>query len=345
MKVIDWLGDHLRIINQVELPANENYSELKHYKEVIHAIKTLQIRGAPAIGIATAYGIAIGANSIKTDDQNLFQVEFEKILREFSASRPTAVNLFHAVEAMRREVSHDKTIPEIKRTLVQRAESLHHTEAISMEKLSRLGAGLLHDGATILTHCNTGQLATGVEYGTALGIIKFAAEHGFRIHVYADETRPLLQGARLTAWELQKLDIPVTLICDNMAGYFLRKRMIDMVIVGADRIAANGDTANKIGTYSLSIMAREHQVPFYIAAPISTIDLTLSSGDDIPIEERGQLEVVTMMGVQTAPAGTRAANPAFDVTPADNITAIITENGIARKPFQNTIERLIEEVR
>jgi methylthioribose-1-phosphate isomerase len=261
----------------------------------------------------------------------------------FARSRPTAVNLFYAIEHQKRAVSAANTVDSMKLTLVAEAVRIHNEEEKAMSALSRKGAALLRDGSTVLTHCNTGQLATGVSYGTALGVIKAAAEQGKRLTVYADETRPLLQGARLTAWELQQLKIPFRLITDSMAGYFMRRGQVDCVIVGADRIAANGDTANKIGTYSLAVLAKENGIPFYVAAPLSTIDLSIKSGDEIPIEERSPQEVLEFRGVRSAPRNSSALNPAFDVTPAKYIHAMITQNGIINKPFIRGIKSIFQE--
>jgi methylthioribose-1-phosphate isomerase len=343
IKPIEWLGDRLILLDQTQLPLKEVYIETTDYRTVVDAIKQLKVRGAPAIGIAAAYGIALGALSIDTTQRGPFTRRFESMLRTFARSRPTAVNLFYAIGRMRRAIEGKESVGEIKRSLVETAKSLNRSEEKAMERLSRYGAGLLPDKTTILTHCNTGTLATGVRYGTATGVIQAAVEQGKNISVYADETRPLLQGARLTMWELMKLRIPATLITDSMAGYFLRKHAIDFVIVGADRIAANGDTANKIGTYSLAVLAKENGVPFYVAAPVSTIDLSIRSGDDIPIEQRAPDEVLSLGGARTAPPNASAANPAFDVTPGKYIAGIITEKGIIRKPYIRNINSVLEK--
>ena len=301
------------------------------------AIKTLRVRGAPAIGVAAAYGIAIGALGIKTKDKMEFLRQLENIFDEIRSTRPTARNLFMATELMEAVIDPVQNISAIKQALVRGAKRIHETEIKSSRDLSNFGAELVKDGDTILTHCNAGPLAaTG--YGTALGVIIRAYESGKKIKVFADETRPLCQGARLTTWELQKARIPVTLITDSMAGWMMSQGKIDCVIVGADRIAANGDTANKIGTYSVAVLAKENKIPFYVAAPSSTFDIKLKSGAEIVIEERAPEEVTHIKGVPTAPEGTEVANPAFDVTSYKYITAIITEKGIILPPFQKGIK-------
>jgi methylthioribose-1-phosphate isomerase len=343
MKPLEWLGDRIRILDQTELPLAEKYLELTDYREVISAIKELRVRGAPAIGITAAYGIYLGALSLHGADTGTFREGLESVFDAFAAARPTAVNLFHAINIMRKAATPLKNISGIKTELLQTAVAFNREEALSMAKLSKSGAVLLADGCTVLTHCNTGQLATGVQYGTALGVIKAATEQGKSIGVYADETRPLLQGARLTTWELKALNIPVTLITDSMAGFYMSKHVIDCVIVGADRIALNGDTANKIGTYSIAVLAKENHIPFYIAAPVSSIDFTIKSGSEIIIEERDEKEILRLRGIQIAPPGIRAANPAFDITPAKYINAIITDKGIVKPPFRRSLLKLREE--
>lgn len=330
-KTIQWLDNKLRILDQSKLPHQQIFIDLSDYQDVVFAIKTMQIRGAPAIGIAAAYGIALGAQKISAENKNQFFDQFGKILDAFATARPTAVNLFCAIDRMKKVAVGDN-IPEIKRALLDEAKQIHQDEIEATTKLSQLGAELIKDGFTILTHCNAGPLATA-GYGTALGVIKAAKEQGKRISVIATETRPLLQGARLTAWELKQADIPVTLITDSMAGYFMSQGKINCVIVGADRIAANGDVANKIGTYTLAVLAKENNIPFYVACPTSTIDLSLASGAEIPIEERSPEEVTHIQGIPIAPEDINAANPAFDITPHKYITAIITEKGIIREPF------------
>jgi len=342
MKPVEWLGNKLKIIDQTQLPGKLVYLELRNYTDVVAAIKEMKVRGAPAIGVAAAYGIALGAQNIKAETKAKFLSQFEKILQAFAIARPTAVNLFRAIDRMKKAAETSGDIAEIKRALIVEARRIHADEESATRKLSELGAELIKDSFTVLTHCNAGALATA-GYGTALGVIKAAWEQGKKIEVIATETRPLLQGARLTTWELMQEKIPVTLITDSMAGYFLSCGKINCVIVGADRIAANGDTANKIGTYTLAVLAKENGIPFYVAAPTSTIDLSLKSGDEIPIEERSPEEVTSIKGVRLAPKGVTAANPAFDITPHKYITAIITEKGIVRKPYANTLKRVIIE--
>ena len=339
MKPIEWLGNKLKIIDQTQLPGNLAFVELRDYTDVVAAIKQMKVRGAPAIGVAAAYGIALGAQNIKAETKAKFLSQFDKILKAFAASRPTAVNLFRAIDRMKKVAETTGDVQKIKQALIDEAKKIHAEEEAATLQLSQLGAGLIKDGFTVLTHCNAGALATA-GYGTALGVIKAAREQGKKIEVIATETRPLLQGARLTAWELMQENIPVTLITDSMAGYFLSRGKVNCVIVGADRIAANGDTANKIGTYTLAVLAKENGVPFYVAAPTSTIDLSLKSGDEIPIEERNPEEVTSIKGVRLAPKGVTAANPAFDVTPHKYITSIITEKGMVRKPYLGSLKNL-----
>jgi methylthioribose-1-phosphate isomerase len=296
----------------------------------------MRIRGAPAIGILGAYGMALGALKIEAESRDEFLARLREINQTLAGTRPTARNLFLAINRMQQVAEAGKNIKQIKESLINQAIKIHAEEAEATTKLAQLGAGLIEDGFTILTHCNTGALATA-GYGTALGVIKQAKEQGKNIKVLATETRPLLQGARLTTWELKKANIPFTLITDSMAGYFMRRGEVDCVIVGADRIAANGYTANKIGTYSLAVLANAHGVPFYVAAPTTTIDLSLHSGYQIPIEERSPEEVTHIQGVSITAEGTPAANPAFDITPSQYITAIITERGIIKEPY---VERL-----
>jgi methylthioribose-1-phosphate isomerase len=341
MKPIEWLDNKIKIIDQTQLPGKLAFAELRDYTEVVAAIKKLEVRGAPAIGVAAAYGIALGARNIKTKNKAKFLSQLDKILHAFAAARPTAVNLFRAIDRMKTAAT-AADIATTKQVLIDEAKAIHAEEEAAQERLSQLGAELIKDGFTVLTHCNTGSLATA-GYGTALGIIKAAVKQGKKIDVIATETRPLLQGSRLTAWELMQENIPVTLITDSMAGYFLSRGKVNCVIVGADRIAANGDTANKIGTYTLAVLAKENGIPFYVAAPTSTIDLSLKSGDQIPIEERNPEEVTSIGGVRLAPKGVTAANPAFDITPHKYITAIITDRGIIGKPYLHGLKKLIGE--
>ena len=340
MKAIEWVSGKIRLIDQTRLPWKEVFLELSDYREVAAAIKEMKIRGAPAIGIAAAYGMVLGAQGIEANSKEEFMAKLRPVSETLAATRPTAVNLFWALDRMRRAVEAGDDVAGIRAALLGEAQRIDSENEEANRKLSSYGAELIKDGFTILTHCNTGSLATG-GYGTALGIIKAAWEQGKSIHVFAGETRPLLQGARLTAWELTKYDIPFTLIADTMTGHFLSRGRIDCVIVGADRIASNGDVANKIGTYNLAVLAMENGIPFYVAAPTTTIDLSLASGDEIPIEQRSPEEVTHIQGVSIAPEGTQAWNPAFDVTPHRYITAIITERGIMREPYGEGIKKVV----
>jgi methylthioribose-1-phosphate isomerase len=330
-RAIEWLGGKLRILDQSKLPREQIFADLDNYYDVVLAIKEMKVRGAPAIGVTVAYGIALGASNIRTANKDDFLAQLNQVMQAFASSRPTAVNLFQAISRMKKAARGDG-VAEIRKSLINEAKRIHQEEVTATEKLSQLGAELVKDGFTLLTHCNAGALATA-GYGTALGVIKAAKERGKKLSVFATETRPLLQGARLTTWELMQEGIPVTLITDSMAGYFMKRGEIDCVIVGADRIAANGYTANKIGTYTLAVLANAHGIPFYVAAPTTTIDLSLTSGYQIPIEERSPEEVTHIQGISIAPEGIRAANPAFDITPHGYITAIITEKGIIRAPY------------
>lgn len=336
---IKWLGDRVRIIDQTRLPQEEVYLELADHRSVASAIKEMRIRGAPAIGILAAYGIALGALKIESGARDEFLGGLQDIAQTIADTRPTARNLFWAIDRMQKVAEAGREVEQIKEALVGEAVEIHGEEEEAERKLSELGAELIEDGFTILTHCNTGALATG-GFGTALGVVKQAKEQDKKIKVLATETRPLLQGARLTTWELKKADIPFTLITDSMAGYFMSQGEVDCVIVGADRIAANGDIANKIGTYSLAVLAMEHGVPFYVAAPSTTIDPSLASGDGIPIEQRSPDEVTHIKGISIVPEGTQVANPAFDITPHHYITAIITERGIIREPYGERIKEI-----
>jgi methylthioribose-1-phosphate isomerase len=337
---VEWLGDRIRIIDQTRLPREEAYLELGDHHSIASAIAELKIRGAPAIGIAGAYAIALGALKSDTAGRDEFLKKLHGIIADIAATRPTARNLFSALERMGKAAEAGKDAAEIRAALVAEARKIHAGEAEATRLLSLHGAELIKDNATILTHCNTGPLATA-GHGTALGAITTAKEQGKSIRVLATETRPLLQGARLTTWELKKAGVPVTLITDSMAGYFMGRGEVDAVITGADRIAANGDTANKIGTYTLAVLAHENSVPFYVAAPTTTIDASLASGEDIPIEQRRPDEVTHLQGTPIAPEGVSAANPAFDVTPHRYITAIITEKGIIREPYDEGIRGIL----
>lgn len=337
IKPIEWRDTVIRIIDQTRLPAEVVFLDLADYTEVAKAIKEMRVRGAPAIGVVAAYGLALGAQAIEASSREEFLSKLGTISRELASTRPTAVNLFWALKRMTRAAGEGSAISEIKAALVEEAKHIERESEEADRRIGRLGAELIEYGFTILTHCNAGALATA-GYGTALGVIKAAHEQGKRIQVFADETRPLLQGARLTAWELVEAQIPVTLITDSMAGHFMSQGKIDCVVVGADRIAANGDVANKIGTYSVAVLAKENSVPFYVAAPTSTIDLSVKSGTEVPIEERSPDEVTTFGGRRIAPHGVGVANPAFDVTPHRYVTAIITEQGIAREPYIESLE-------
>jgi methylthioribose-1-phosphate isomerase len=340
MKAIEWVSGKVRIIDQTRLPWEEVIREIDNYPEVAAAISEMQIRGAPAIGIAAAYGLALGAQGIEEESKDEFVEKLRLISETLSATRPTAVNLFWALERMNRVAEAGESVARIKVALISEAQRLDAEGEVAERKLSSYGDELIKDDFTILTHCNTGALAAG--YGTALGIIRTSWERGKKIHVFASETRPLLQGARLTAWELIKYNIPFTLIADTMTGHFLSRGGIDCVIVGADRIASNGDVANKIGTYNLAVLAMENGIPFYVAAPTSTIDVSLVSGDDIPIEERSAAEVTHIRGVRIVPEGVNVVNPAFDITPHRYISAIITECGIVREPYMERLRKLID---
>jgi methylthioribose-1-phosphate isomerase len=342
IETIQWTDQGVVMIDQTRLPAVETYVTCRDYKEVADAIRTMIIRGAPAIGVAAAMGMAIG---VAQEDPHADPIErdaaVERISKELAGTRPTAVNLFWAIDRMNRLYRELRHLPhaEISARMIEESKQVRLEDIEINRAMGRHGAPLVPDGKTVLTHCNAGALATA-GYGTALGVIRAAIESGKNIDVFADETRPFLQGARLTVWELQHDGIPATLITDNMAGHFLKAGRIGCVVVGADRIAANGDVANKIGTYSVAVLAKENGVPFYVAAPISTLDLTLASGDLIPIEERGAAEVTHVFGVQVAPIGTEVRNPAFDVTPNRYVTAIITEKGVARAPFEESLRTL-----
>jgi methylthioribose-1-phosphate isomerase len=330
-RAIQWLDGKLRILDQSRLPGEQIFVDLDNYRDVVLAIKEMKVRGAPTAGVAAAYGIALGALSIETTNTDEFLIQLNEVMQAFAVSRPTAVNLFRSIGRMK-NCAVGKEVAKMRRALVSEAKRIHQEEIAATERLSHLGAELVEDGLTLLTHCNAGPLATA-GYGTALGVIKAAKDQGKEVSVFVTETRPLLQGARLTTWELVQEAIPVTLITDSMAGYFMQQGKIDCVIVGADRIAANGDVANKIGTYTLAVLAKESGVSFYVAAPISSIDFSLSSGGEIPIEERSPEEVTHIQEVPIAPEGVGAANPAFDVTPHSYVTAIITEKGIIRAPY------------
>jgi methylthioribose-1-phosphate isomerase len=346
IKTVEWTTEGVRMLDQRILPTEEKYLMLRSYEEVAEAIKKMVVRGAPAIGVSAAMGLALGASqSVGTAIADL-EYDFDYMCDVMSKTRPTAVNLFWAIERMREAFRRAKAatqdVEEVKKLLTEEAQAIYKDDIEANRNLGRFGGELIPDNSTVLTHCNAGALATAGDYGTALGVIRGARDAGKRVAVIADETRPFLQGARLTAWELAKDEIPVTLITDNMAGHVMKQGKVDTVVVGADRIAANGDTANKIGTYMVAVLARQHDIPFYVAAPISTLDLTLASGEEIPIEERDRREVTHMRDYQLAPDGIEVQNPAFDVTPHELIAAIITDKGVARKPYTESLRKLVE---
>jgi len=332
----------VRFIDQTKLPTEETYITCKNYDEVADAIRTMIVRGAPAIGVAAAMGVALGTQQSQAKTLPELERDFDTICKVLAGTRPTAVNLFWAIQRMRDRFEQLRPLPteKIKAELVAEAQRMLVEDIAANETMGRYGAVLLPSSGGVLTHCNAGALATA-GYGTALGVIRAAVESGKKLNVFADETRPFLQGSRLTAWELMKDGIPTTLIADNMAGAMMRQGKIDAVIVGADRIAANGDVANKIGTYTVAVLAREHGIPFYVAAPISTVDLNTPDGSKIPIEQRDLTEVTHLAGKQIAPDGVQVENPAFDVTPSKYVTAIITERGVARAPYEESLAGLV----
>jgi methylthioribose-1-phosphate isomerase len=334
VETIEWTDAGVVMIDQTRLPREQVFVTCRSYVEVAVAIRSMVIRGAPAIGVAAAMGVALGVQE---------DADFDRVCETLASTRPTAVNLFWAIERMRvlRASLEGASREELVRRMIEEAKNIRLDDIAICRAMGKHGAPLVPDDKTVLTHCNAGALATA-GYGTALGVIRAAAEAGKKIDVFADETRPFLQGARLTAWELQQDGIATTLITDNMAGHFLHSGRIGCVVVGADRIAANGDVANKIGTYSLAVLAKENNVPFYVAAPVSTFDLTLKSGDSIPIEQRSAEEVTHVFGVPVAPENIAVENPAFDVTPARYVTAIISERGVARAPYEESLKRLAE---
>lgn len=336
IETIEWTPAGVVMIDQTRLPREEAFVTCRTYREVADAIRNMIIRGAPAIGVAAAMGVALGA----MESQDL-ETDMPVICDTLAKTRPTAVNLFWAIERMKQVFASVQHLPiaEVRSRLIQEAKNVRAEDIAINQAIGRHGAPLVPDGKTVLTHCNAGALATA-GFGTALGVVRAAVQMGKKIDVFADETRPFLQGSRLTAWELQRDGIDTTLITDNMAGHFLKSGRIGCVVVGADRIAANGDVANKVGTYGVAVLAKENGVPFYVAAPISTLDLTLASGDEIPIEQRADKEVTHVQGVHVAPEGIKVANPAFDVTPNRYVTAIITERGVARNPYTDSLREL-----
>ena len=342
VKTLEWKDDKLILIDCTKLPIKEEYIVCTEYKTLAEAIKRLSLRGAPAIGVGAAYGVVLAA--IQAQKETTTKEEYigfiKKAIKELSATRPTAVNLFWALNRMEEKLNSIKKLPEIKikEELLKEANKIYDEDIECNKNIGKYGNEVIPKYTRILTHCNAGALATA-GYGTALGVIRYAHRQGKNIHVYADETRPLLQGSRLTAWELVKEDIPGTLITDSMAGYAMKLGMIDMVIFGADRIALNGDVANKIGSYSISVLAKEHKIPVYVAAPLSTIDTNILNGNQIPIEERDKDEVRQLFGIRIAPKDIDIFNPAFDVTPNSYITGIITEIGILRPPYNLSIPK------
>ena len=336
-RTIEWKGDHIRLLDQTLLPLQEKYISIRTVDELCDAIKRLAVRGAPAIGVAAAMGVALGMTDASETDREQFMKKLEDVIGRIWSTRPTAVNLFWALNRMKALCTDSGDLPLslVKEKLVQEAVTVEREDRLICERIGSYGKELLQDGDTVLTHCNAGGLATA-GYGTALGVIRAAFETGKKIDVVSDETRPLNQGSRITSWELKKLGVPVTLITDNTAGALMQRGEIQKVIVGADRIAANGDTANKIGTYSVAVLAKHHAIPFYVAAPLSTIDMTIKSGADIPIEERDPGEVTSVGGVPLAPEGIPVRNLAFDVTPHQLISAIVTEFGNAVEPYEES---------
>lgn len=339
---IKWEGDHIILIDQRKLPEKEVYVECRGYQQVAEAIENMTIRGAPAIGVAAAFGVALGL--VNAEEDKDVEKELSRVLERLERTRPTARNLFWALERMKRTYEENKglALSKLKQRMIEEAESIEREDIESNRNIGQHGRSLLQDGDSVLTHCNTGALATA-GYGTALGVLRAAVQEGKRIHVYADETRPRLQGARLTCWELEREHIPVTLITDNMAGHLMRKGMISKAVVGADRIARNGDTANKIGTYTVAVLAKEHGLPFYVAAPTQTVDMSLAEGNAIPIETRSAQEVREFGGRCVTLPRIPVENPAFDVTPASYITAIITEMGVCRPPYEKSLKELFTE--
>jgi methylthioribose-1-phosphate isomerase len=343
MRTIEWHNGKVRMIDQRLLPTTFKMLACESYLEVAEAIRDMAIRGAPAIGAAAAFGMALSARQSTARSRDELLADLRAAAKTLEAARPTAVNLSWALARMMRDAEGAGDSTAIRDTLLERAQALADQDVEINKRLGEYGAALVQDGDTILHHCNTGALAA-VDYGTAMGVIRTAHEQGKKIHVLVDETRPRLQGARLTTWELQQHDIPFTLIADNAAGYFLRSGRVNIVLVGADRVAANGDVANKIGTYKLALAAHDNGVPFYPCVPTSTVDLSLTTGDDIPIEERPAEEVsgITYQGQPIAPEGISVANPAFDVTPHRYVSGIVTENGIAYPPFKLNLRKMVE---
>lgn len=343
---VQWSDEGVKMLDQRLLPTEEKWLMLKTYAEVADGIRDMVVRGAPAIGVSAAYGIALGAKQFVGTNLDDLEDEFDYICDVLGKTRPTAVNLFWAIDRMKRTFLKAKTdgksIGEIKQVLVEDAKAIHEEDIESQRLIAQFGGELIENDSTVLTHCNAGALATGGVWGTALGVIRGAINQGKKVSVIADETRPYLQGARLTAWELLQDDIPVTLITDNMSGHLMKKGRVQAVVVGSDRIAANGDVANKIGTYMVAVLARQHNIPFYVAAPLSTVDLNCPTGEEIPIEERDIREITHVKDIQLAPEGIEVNNYAFDVTPNELVDAIITEKGVARKPYAESLRKMFE---
>jgi methylthioribose-1-phosphate isomerase len=338
---LEWTDQGVRFLDQTKLPTEEVYVTCKTHQQVADVIRNMVVRGAPAIGVAAAMGIALGVKNSKAENGADLKKDFDQICEAIRQTRPTAVNLFWAIRRMQEkfETLRIRSVAQIKQALIEEARRMHAEDIAANQAMGRHGATLMPASGGVLTHCNAGALATA-GYGTALGVIRAAVEQGKKIHVYADETRPFLQGSRLTAWELMKDGIPTTVISDNMAGAMMKQGKIGAIVVGADRVAANGDVANKIGTYTVAVLAKEHGIPFYVAAPISTVDLDTPDGSKIPIEQRNAKEVTHIAGKQMVPDGVGIENPAFDVTPAQYVTAIITERGIARAPYTDSLRKL-----
>ncbi len=343
VKTLEWTDAGIRFIDQRKLPTEESYVVATTYEEVAEAIRNMTVRGAPAIGVAAAMGIALGVRDSEAGHLSELRRDFEQICELMGETRPTAVNLFWAIRRMQHKFdeSADLPLPQLKQALITEARQMYLEDIAANEAMGRHGAVLLPANGGVLTHCNAGALAT-CGYGTALGVIRAAVEQGKKIHVFADETRPFLQGSRLTAWELMQDGIPTTVISDNMSGTMMKQGKIGAVVVGADRIAANGDVANKVGTYMVAVLAKEHGIPFYVAAPFSTVDMECPDGSRIPIEQRSTREVTHIGDRPIAPTGVKIENPAFDVTPAQYVTAIITERGVARAPYPESLKKLAE---
>jgi methylthioribose-1-phosphate isomerase len=344
---VKWSDEGVEMLDQRLLPTEEKWLTLRSYEDVAKGIKDMVVRGAPAIGVSAAYGVALGAKTFVGTSVDDLADEIDYISDVLGKTRPTAVNLFWALDRMKRTFakarSEGRTVSEIKRILVDDAKAIHEEDIESQRLIAQFGGELIENDSTVLTHCNAGALATGGVWGTALGVIRGAVNQGKNVSVIADETRPYLQGARLTAWELLQDDIPVTLITDNMSGHMMQKGRVQAVVVGSDRIAANGDVANKIGTYMVAVLARRHNIPFYVAAPLSTVDLNCPTGEQIPIEERNIREITHIQDIQLSPEGIDVSNFAFDVTPHDLVTAIITEKGVARAPYTESLRKQFED--